>query len=102
MDIAEDIGNSYVRKCDRLTGACLVESQIESFAIKERENIVEEGIFIRKLDHAASRNYLQMRDERAILLRQCVMTMSGEGESRRACQRLQPDHGRHGEMLSGQ
>jgi hypothetical protein len=59
--------------------AGLVESQIESFAFKERKDIMKERIFIRKLDDTANGNHVEMWDERSVFLKQGVMTVRGKG-----------------------
>ncbi len=73
MDIAEDIGNALAIEANSAPRSGLIESKIESLALKERENIVEERVLVRKVDVAADGNYQQMRMEFLALLQKLIV-----------------------------
>lgn len=56
VDVAEDVGDSFAGEDDAATGTCLVESQIESSAIEERKDVMEEGIVVGEGDAASDWN----------------------------------------------
>ena len=69
---------------------------------RARRHYERKDLHLGNSNDAADRNHLQVRNEGAVLLEQGVMTMGTERKSGCTCQRLQPDHGRHGAMLSRQ
>jgi hypothetical protein len=87
-------------KGDGPARSSLVKAEVESLSLKEREDIVKERIGVWKVYDTAYRDNLQMRNERAILLQQGVVSVRREGKLVSSRKRLQPDHGRHRTLAS--
>ena len=68
MNIAEDVGNAIAIKTDRPVRMGFVEAEVKALSIKERKNIVVEGVKVGEVNAAASRYDENMRGELLIFL----------------------------------
>src|SRR5262249_26135601 len=55
-------------KANVARGTCFVEAEVEALAVVQRENVVKERIFVRKLDDGAGRNDEHVRLEGLVAL----------------------------------
>src|SRR5579871_6424474 len=91
MDVAEDIGHPFAIEADGAGRAGFVKTEVEPLAVEEREDIVKEGVLIRKFNTGTCRNDEQMRRELLVLLNQTVRRrMSSRGSSRTCLQWREP------------
>jgi len=68
VNIAEDVRNAIAIKPDRTVCMSFVETEVKAFSIKERKNIVVEGVKVREVDAAAGWYDENMRGELLIFL----------------------------------
>jgi hypothetical protein len=95
VNVAEKKTHTGTVEVNRLAGPCFVKSKVESFAVKERENIMQEGILVGKLDRCPNLNNEDVRIETLIHLRNLRRGMARcrRGNSYRSrCERRKPNH----------
>jgi hypothetical protein len=68
VDVAEDVGNAIAIKPNRSVGMRFVEAEVKAFSIKERKNVVVEGVKVGEVYTAAGRYDEDMRGELLIFL----------------------------------
>ena len=68
VNIAEDVGNAIAIKPDCSVGMSFIEAEVKAFSIKERKNIVVEGVKVGEVYTAAGRHDENMRCELLIFL----------------------------------
>jgi hypothetical protein len=68
VDVTEQVTDAHAVKSDGVRRACLVQAEIESLAIKQRKDVVEKRIVVRKIDHGTDVNDGQMWLEAFVLL----------------------------------
>src|SRR6266851_2224006 len=94
VNITENIRDPRFVELDVASGAAFIQSEIETFTVKQREHVVEEWIVVRKLDLPSHRNYQKRRPETLIGLHQlrnfgCFLRCYGRCRS--SAQRREPD-----------
>ena len=97
VNIAEDIANSGTVEMHAVSGARLIKSQVESLAVKQREDIMKERIVIRKINHRADRDREHAGIKLFVLLQQAKLLPRELGlelifPAGSAGDRRQPDH----------
>ncbi len=70
MNVAEDERNARLVEFDKLRGAALIESEIETLSVEQRKHVVKKRILIRELDLPSRRDHQQGRMETLVLLHQ--------------------------------
>src|SRR5258706_1722818 len=92
--VAKDKRNARLVEFDKLSGATLVEPEIEALAVEQRKDIEEEGIVVGKLHLPARLDYQQRRLKTLVLLHQLRdwQSLRGRRGNGRASQRCKPDH----------
>src|ERR1700737_4807109 len=60
MDVAEQKTDANAIEVGGVGGAGFVETEVETLAVEERKNIVEEGITIREIDEGACAHHEKM------------------------------------------
>ena len=68
VNIAEDVGNAIAIKADRPVRMSFVETEVKALSIKERKDVVVEGVKVGKVYAAAGRYDENMRGELLIFL----------------------------------
>src|SRR5487761_1883150 len=68
VDIAENVANAGLAKPDGAARSSLIQSEIESFAMKERKNIVKKWVIVWKLNRGACRDHENVRRESLVFL----------------------------------
>src|SRR5258708_39735864 len=63
MDVAVDADDAGSLELVGLARAATVETEVEPVAGREREEVVGDGVIIRKLDRGADRNGQDVRDQ---------------------------------------
>ena len=68
MNIAEDERNARLVELDEAGRATFVESEIETFSVEQRKDIVKKRIVVGKLNFSARRDHQQRRMETLVFL----------------------------------
>src|SRR6202030_2982378 len=79
VNVAEEKADAGTIEMNHLAGPRLVKSEIKSLAVKKRENIVQEGIFVGKLHRRSHLNDHHMWIETLVDLRDLRRRMAGRG-----------------------
>ena len=93
MNIAEDVRNTIVVEMYSPCASAFIQTEIETFSIEQRENVMEKGVEVWELNTTAGGDHKQMRCECLILLHQPVMSRLGSRcrTRRRGGERSEPN-----------
>jgi hypothetical protein len=72
VNVAEDIADAFAVEHYTAAGSCFIETEVKAFPIEQREDVVEERVFVGK-DHSASHGYNdQVRSETFVSLHELL------------------------------